>query len=63
MFLFQTVPTYAFYTKLSANTIINENHVIFDTVDLNIGGAYNVKTGITPHSLKRKIFSKFIVNR
>ena len=44
IFLSAVVPA-AFSTRLSEDTELGDNAVIFDTVDLNIGGGYDEFTG------------------
>ena len=44
------MPTYSFSTKLTTNTPIDGNPVVYDQVNLNVGGAYNANTGIKKFS-------------
>ena len=54
IFLSVVVPA-AFSTRLSEDTELGDNAVIFDTVDLNIGGGYDEFTG-------KKLFKLSVVD-
>ena len=40
-------PSVAFSVRLHENTLLTDSPCVYETVDLNIGGGYDVFTGIS----------------
>ena len=41
--------TYSFSVRQTSSITVDDNAVVYDKIDLNIGGAYSVSTGLTRH--------------